>query len=348
MKRLWMARPIACALLLAAAFAAARPAAAADPGPWKFGTTAQLTLSQSAFSSNWAGGDRGSLVWVIGTDTQADRQLTTRFNWANHLELAYGQTSKQNPDPSNGGDLRWDTPEKSTDKIALESTGRWTLDRWADPYFSLRLDSQFLDQGNPLGELSFNPIKLKEAAGIARVLRKTDDASVLTRLGFGFRQTMGKTFVIDPALRKASFSSNDGGLEWQTNVVQPMLEKKVLYKGQLLLFQPVFYSKSSALEQFDRDVRAGDASRAAEPGREPVADFWKAVDVNFQNEFTASITKVLGVSLTAQFVYDKFDAAANVDNTLPLAALEPEILRNTRKAGQFREVLALTIKYALF
>ena len=339
-----------CAALITLAFAAARPAAAAaaDPGPWKLGTTAQLTLSQSAFSTNWSGGDHGSLVWVIGTDTKAERQVSTRVNWSNHLELAYGQTSQQNPDPSSGGDLRWDSPEESTDKIAFESTGRWTLDKFADPYLSLRLDSQFLDQSNPLGDLTLNPVKLKEALGLARVLRKTEDAEAITRVGFGFRQTFGKTFVLDPTLRKESFSSNDGGLEWQTSVTQPVLQKKVLYKGQLLVFQPLFYSKSSAIEQFDRNARAGDASRAAEPGREAVADFWKTADVNFQNELTASITKSIGVSLTAQLVYDKFDAAANVDNTLPLAALGPEVQRNTRKAGQFREVLALTFKYTLF
>ena len=79
-----------------------------------------------------------------------------------------------------------------------------------------------------------------------------------------------------------------------------------------------------------------------------MADFWKSPDVNFQNTFTAQITKHLSVNLFAQWSYDKFDAAANVDATQPVAAQIAEIDRNVRKAGQFRETLALGLSYRLF
>ena len=52
---------------------------------------------------------------------------------------------------------------------------------------------------------------------------------------------------------------------------------------------------------------------AAYPGRESIADFWKATDVSFTNNFSAQITKSIGVNLTAQWLYDKFDSAALVD-----------------------------------
>jgi hypothetical protein len=317
-------------------------------GPWTFGTTALLALSQSAFSSNWAGGDRGAIVWTLGTDSRLERQFGARFNWSNHLVLAFGQTSKQEPDPDESGDLDWDSPEKSTDKIEFESVGRWTLDTYVDPYVSLRLDSQFLDQSNPLGDETFNPIKLKESAGVARVLRKTEDSEAITRAGFGLRQTIGRTLIADPEVRTEHFTSNDGGLEWQTDVTQPVLGRKILWKAQLLVFHPLFYSRSDALEAFDARVAAGDASRPAEPAAERVADFWKAPDVNLQSAWSAEITKSIGVALFAQLVYDKFDSAANVDNGLPLAVLVPEIRRNVRKAGQFKETLALTLSYRMF
>lgn len=312
------------------------------PGPWTYGATAGLNLSQSSFSRNWVGGDKGSMVWVLNSDLKAERQFTQKFNLLNVLQLAYGQTARQVADPANPGEQVWDSPDKTTDLIAFESTGRFTLESVVDPYVALRLDSQFLDQSSPIGTIQFNPIKLKESAGVARVLQKTEDSEAITRLGLGFRQTYGKSFVDAVTMEKASFSSNDGGIEWQTSVTRPVLDKKVLYKGTLLVFQPVFYSKSNALETFDA------AALAANPAREAVSDFWKAPDVNFQNTFTARITEYLAVNLFVQLLYDKFDSAANVDNALPLPALTAEIDRNVRKAGQYKQTLSLGLTYSLF
>lgn len=339
-----MPKPVARLMLLSFTLLYAAPAVAAsakstEPGPWKFGAIAGLNLSQSSFSSNWSGGDHGSIVWTLNSDLTAARQFNRSFHLSNLLQLAYGQTAQQVPDAN--GNLNWDTPDKTTDLIAWETVGRFTLHRFVDPYLSLGLDSQFRDQSSPLGEIAFNPIKLKESAGIARVLKKTEDAELLTRLGVGLRQTLGRSFV-PSTLQEVRFTSNDGGLEWQTNVKQPVLDKKVLYKGQLLVFVPVFYSKSGVLDQFDAQALA------AFPGRERVADFWKAPDVSFQNTFTAGITKTLSVNLYAQLVYDKFDSKAGLDASRPLADQLTEIDRNVRKAGQFKETLSLGLSYRLF
>ena len=312
------------------------------PGPWSFKTTLGLNLSQSAFSGNWYGGDKGSIVWVLGSTSTAERQFSKRFNHSNSLALAYGQTTRQVADPGSPGALVWDTPDKTTDQVLFESVGRFTLESAVDPYFALRAESQFQDQSNPVGSLVWNPIKLKESAGLARVLEKTEDRETITRVGFGLRQTFGRSFVDPVTKATASFSSNDGGFEWQTTTTRSMLEKKVLYKGQLLVFQPLFFSNASALDEFDA------AAVAADPGREAVADFWKVTDIEFQNQFSASITKSIGVSLIAQFRYDKFDSAANVDRAQPLLTRAAEIDRNVRKAGQFKEVLALALTYRLF
>jgi len=314
------------------------------PGPWKYKGMFGLNLSQSSFSTNWHGGDTGSLAWVANLDAAAERQFSTRFNLLNTLQLAYGQTSQQNRDAQ--GQLRWDTPDKSSDMIAFESTGRWTLQRFADPYFALRLDSQFQDQSDPVGDILFNPVKLKESAGIARVLLKTDSAQVITRLGFGFRQTMGSSFS-DPVTRtKDFFVSNDGGVEWQTNAIGRMLDNRVLFIGRVLVFQPVFYSAHDQLQQFD--AIAG----AANPTYEPVQDFWKATDVDVQATFSTAITKHINVNLFAQFLYDKFDTAANVEGTLEKTLANGylpgnDIERNVRKAGQFKQTLAIGISYQL-
>lgn len=326
---------------------AVAPAARADdataPGPWKYGAVVGLNVSQSAYSSNWKGGDRGALVWVLSSDLTADRQFNEAFHLSNHLQLAYGQTSRQS---ATDGGLTWDRPEKSTDQIAFESVGRFSTNAWVEPYLALNLESQFRDQSSSIGVLNFNPVQIKESAGLARVLADREDAKATTRLGFGFRQTFARSFV-DPVTKATdSYVSNDGGVEWKTEATWPLLGKKVLYKGDLLVYQPVFYSKSKQLEDYDREVRGAD------PGAEAIADFWRATDVSHHSTFSAQITKHLQVNLNMAWVYDKFDAAANVafaaDATKPLVDRIAEIRRNVRKGGQFKEVLALGLTYQLF
>jgi hypothetical protein len=314
--------------ILAGPAGAADPPNPLEPGPWKLASTAALTLTQSSFSNNWSGGDQGSIVWVLGTDSNAERQFSTAFNSSNHLVVAYGQTSQQRPkDAPQQNQLMWEAPEKSTDKIEFESVERWTLQTFVDPFLALRFDSQFLDLGSdptPLRRgLKLNPVRLKETAGIARLLFKTEDSEGISRLGFGVRQTFAQAFQ-DSTDRKNRITANDGGFEWQTNITKPILEKKVLYKGQLLLFQPLFYSKANELK---KNVPAA-------------KDYWRTINVDFQNTFNAAITKYLGVNLFAQFAYAKFDAAADVTNPR-------DVHLKTRKAGQFKETLSLALTYRL-
>ena len=313
------------------------------PGPWRLTGIAGLTLTQSASSDNWYGGDRGSWMWVARFDGTAERQFNPRFHSSNTLQLAYGQTSQQQIDPNNPQARVWDTPSKSTDRIGFESVGRFTLDRWADPYFAASVVSQFLDQSQPNGTLSFNPVQVKLSAGLSKTLVKQADRELITRLGVGARSVFGRNFVEPlPSQQTASYNNSDAGLEWVTTTTWPLLDKRVLYKGRLGLFQPFMYSQSSELKAFDQ------AAMAADPTRRAVADYWKAVDINFENTFSAAITKNLSVELFAQLVYNKFDSAGNVDPNAPLAVTTALVDRNIRLAGQFRETLALALSMRLF
>jgi hypothetical protein len=339
---------VTAAVLVFAGAAFAQEPDPNTPGPWKFTSSVGLNLSQSTFTSNWAGGDLGSLVWVLSTQSSAERQFSTSFNWTNKLNLSFGQTSQQQRDPATN-ELRWDSPDKSSDLIFLESLGRWTLGGFADPYAALSVESQFHDQTDPRGSINFNPIKVKGSAGLAKLLYKTENSEALTRVGVAARQIFGKSFTDPLGLNQTSYTSNDVGVEWQTDVTQPMFEKKVVYKGSLLFYQPVTYSNADALETVDATLRAAD------PTRESIADFWQAIDINLRNDFAGQITKSIGVNLALQFVYDKFDAAALVDPALAAspdpavrASYAAQIDKNVRKAGQFREVFSLAITYQLF
>ena len=324
---------------------AARAADATPPGPWAYTVVGGLTLSQSTFSDNWSGGDKGAVNWVLNANLDAKRQFNESFNWSNQLQLAFGQTSTQEADPSNAGKKHWSTPDKTTDLILIESTARFTLHRFLDPYASFRLDSQFLDETDPIGRLLFNPVKLTETAGGARVLDSGDGREWIARAGFGFRQTFARTFADSTGDSTEGFRNYDGGFEVQTSAKYPLADKKIVYDGKLLLFWPVFYNETDNLEEFDR------LAIATDPTRVPVAEYWKAVDVNFQNTFTAEITSWLNVNLYAQLVYDKFDTATKVavegveGDDEKLAKLIKDVDRGIRKSGQFKQTLGVGLTY---
>lgn len=330
------------ALIVAPALAQDPDTSRTQPGPWAYAATTALNLSQSAYSSNWDGGDRGSINWVLQGDLKAQRQMSLWFNLSNLLQLAYGQTSQQVDDPENPNRIVFDSPEKTTDLILFESMGRFTLDTWVDPFLGLRLESQFSDQTDPNRSLTFNPVRLSQTAGIAKVLIEEEKREWITRLGFSVRETFNRAFTDTVGEETESFTSIDGGLEWLTTVSQPIVPERILYKGRLLVFLPLFYDNAGALEDFDS------AALMFDPTRERIADFWKAPNVNFQNTFTAPLTKNLNVNLFVQWVYQKFDDSTPVDREKPLEEQIALIDAGIRKAGQFKETLAIGLTYALF
>lgn len=315
----------------------------APPGPWNLGAGVSLNLSQSSFSDNWAGGDKGVINWVLNADLDAKRQFSETFHWSNQLQLTYGQTSTQNDDPDGG--RTWSRPDKTTDLILFESVGRWTLRRWVDPYLALRVDSQFADESDPLGALLFNPVKVAETTGFARPFVSEEDREVISRLGFGFRQTYARSFTDAAGESTESFLTNDGGLEFQTDAKLPMADGRVQYTGKLQVFWPLFFDGSSDLEDLDT------LALAADPTHEEVADFWKTPDVNWQNTFTSEVTSWLNVNLYVQWVYDKYDATTKLD--LAGADTDPAILAaairaansSIRKSGQFKQTLGIGLSY---
>jgi hypothetical protein len=315
---------------------------AANPGGWFGDLTLGLGLSQSAFSDNWSGGDLGAFSWLSKIDAAAERQFSYKFNLRNTLEMRYGETSQQRRDELDPTLRAWDSPQKSSDMLALESVGRWTLNAFADPYAAFRAESQFRDESSPLGTITLNPIRLKETAGIAKVFKKTEAEELISRVGVGARQTFGKSFLVGPPVTKDSFSSNDGGFEWFTTARLQMAKNRIEYKGDLLVFAPMFYSQDDALDAYDA------AATALDPNHRAVADDWRVPDVNWRNGFSSKITKVIRVDLFLQLVYDKFDTAANVTEDHSFTDNDAEVKRNLRRAAQWKQTLALGIAYDVF
>jgi len=256
-----------------------------------------LTLSQNSYSNNWVGGDAGNLAWIaLGSVTRQD-YLGPAWHWRNTLNLGYGQTHSQDPDTK-----RWQRPRKSTDKIDFESLMRYLRFAAFPPYASVRAISQFEDATFVNHKLYVNPIQLTEAAGLSRQLYKAGDDELLTRAGFGLRQLIQRSFDDTTNFDKTSTAtSTDGGVEWVTDASYKIPGSSIGYKGKLTTFKALYYSKS-------KDLRG-----------KPNANYWKAIDVNWENTFSAQVSKYIVVSLNLQWLYDKdIDLGGRFKQTLSI------------------------------
>ncbi len=270
---------------------------------WNSSLVTDLTVTQTSYSDSWVGGEAGSVNWVWNLDGTAERQFSPKMNFKTSLRLKFGQTLTQTitEDSTGGTEMNWQKPRKSTDLIDWENVARFTLGKSVDPYAAFRLETQFFDGGNSAKKLYFSPMKLTESGGIAREFRKTEKGSIVSRLGFAVRQIMTKS-VIDTDLNSESTTVTDGGLESVSDATL-MLSERIQFVSKLSLYKALFSSQSDD---------------AALIGTE-AEDYWKAVDVNFENTFSAAVSKVISVSLYTQILYDK----------------------ETEKKARFKETLAL-------
>jgi hypothetical protein len=256
-----------------------------NPYSWKKSLNAGLTLSQNSYSNNWTGGEAGNIAWVALANGTFEKQTSPIFNFRNTSNLQFGQTHQQDKVSK-----AWNRPQKTSDKIDLDNLGRFTLHIFIDPFVAFRFQSEFLDDSySPLKRM-INPILLTESAGIARMIFQKGKNQVITRLGFAFRQNLDRAIPATSADTLAKntklVTANDGGLESVTDA-QYNLASNISYTGKLTIFKAVFFSKKN-------DFKGT-----------PAANYWKAVDFNFENTIVASLTKLVAVNIYTQLLYDK-------------------------------------------
>jgi hypothetical protein len=313
-----------------------------EVGKWYPTVETGVSLTQSSYSDNWAGGDRGSIVWTWILNATLENQLSDNVNTLNTLKLAFGQTHQQVK--SADGSRSWDRPEKTTDLIDFETLWRLMYDWPVDPFVAGRFESQFQDASDPFGRtIALNPLKFKETAGLAHEFFETEeDRSMLVRVGFSLRQSSRKLFEGPPPGDETfTETANDGGLEWTTDYKTKVLDDRVSWTSKLTVYQPFYYSGKDELESLSAD------SLAVYGLDSDVDAFTTTVDIDFENIFTTQITKLLSVSLYTKLVYDKYD------NTVAPEANEAgdgllnagDVKSAIRKAGQFKQTLSVGLIY---
>jgi hypothetical protein len=270
--------------------------------PWSKSLDLNFTMTQNSYSDSWTGGEAGSISWVSNANGVFQKQMSPKFNFKNTTKLSFGQTHIQDKDTK-----QWAKPVKSTDLIDIENLGKYTPGWLVDPYVSLRLETQFFDGSYSTIKRYFSPAKLTESAGLARTITKTPENEISTRLGFAIRQIF-TSIIIDTLNKKTETkSTNDGGIESVTDM-KLTLSKTLGFTSKLSLYKALFYSKSKELKGT------------------PQENYWKMVDVNWENQLSAAVAKYVTVSLYAQLLYDK----------------------EISKRGRFKETLALGLTYKMF
>lgn len=280
----------------------AKDSTGTDPKAWKISSDINLTQTQNTYSDNWEGDESGSISWAFNLNFLAEKQLSTTLNSRNTMKLAFGQTHTQVQETND-----WLVPAKSTDLIDLESVLRYQFGGFVDPYISGHLVSQFTDKRDPDKVHNINPITLTEAIGAAKDLLKNDDTEWIARLGFGARQLFDRNALQADSTRDSK-TTTDAGFEFVSELKTPLVKDRLKLTSKLIIFQAVTYSEADELEGLEEE------------------DYWKSPDINFENIFTANITKYVMVNLYTQLLYDK-----QVD-----------------KGGRFKETLSLGLTYTLF
>jgi len=210
-----------------------------------------------------------------------------------------------------------------------------------DPFTALRFESQFADASDPFGRtIAFNPLKIKESAGVAKHILDEEERSLLTRVGFAFRQSARRFYeAAPPEDATVTETTNDGGLEWVIGYENRILDDNVSWTSKLTVYQPVFFSGKSDLESLVAAELTGAGLDA------DIAEYTTTLDVDWENIFTTQITKYISVQLYVRYIYDKYD------NTVK-PVLEDGMLTNpgevgsaVRKAGQLKQTLAIGVTY---
>lgn len=274
----------------------------ADAEPWTASVDANITMTQYSYSDNWAGGESGAMAWTFFSNSLAEKKFSDIVNNKNTLKLLFGQTHSQDKETK-----KWGKPDKSNDLIDFESVFRFDLQTYVDPFAAARIESQFLDTSNIDNKRYFNPLTFTESFGISRVLIKEEKREWSARFGAGFRQYVNRDFLVVATNRKETQTSNDGGFIFVNDIKAPLAEERIMLTSKLTVFQAMFNSESDKLKGL------------------PEENYWKTADVEWENIFTAGITKYLMVNLYTQFLYDK----------------------QVSKAGRFKQMLSLGLTYKL-
>ncbi|PKN71897.1 MAG: hypothetical protein CVU50_09640 [Candidatus Cloacimonetes bacterium HGW-Cloacimonetes-3] len=258
---------------------------AANAEPWDLKCDVNFNLSQSAYSSNWAGSAVGSITWITSASMSAEKAISPMFYNINTLNMAIGQTHQQREGTDAQGNKThyWARPDKSTDRLDIESLMKMTMESYVNPFAAVRLESQFIDQSDPTLTKILNPMKFTESLGATRNFLDNDPEMLTGRFGLALRQNLNRDVMVTaiPVSRESKVTV-DGGLEFVANYKNVYEPANLIFNSKLQLYQAVFNNKS-----------------------DEISDDWKSPDMNWENTLTLKLIKAVSLNFYMQLKYEK-------------------------------------------
>ncbi len=338
---------IICCVLTLALIATTAPLLAEEEeervlevGKWYPGMDWNLNLIQSSYSSNWFGSERPTITWSTLFIGRLENQFHERWNWFNRLKMSFGMLYQKEE-----GNEAWNRAEKTNDEFDFESLLRWMpgSSGW-NPYASFRFQTQFLDQYlEEQRDITFNPKIFSEAIGISRTFHETETRFFLGRLGFEARQLSREEFWAPPPDDSTyTSSSQDIGLQLRLDYRAPLFTPSLDWLSRLSFYQPV----TSTLD--DELIKITDADKSTYGIDSGIADMPTKIKIDWENMFTAKVTKVIAIQLQLRWIYAEYDNSVepqfNTDGSLANGEAVADAIR---KAGQFKQVLSLGLVWSI-
>jgi len=272
-----------------------------DAKKWETKLKVSATMTLSAFSENWDGGESSNLAWASKLESRANRQFTPKIRWENIAKLEFGQAKTKDKDAE-----VWSVPEKTTDLIDLETILKLTLPGFAAPFLSVRFISQFKDgivdksiAGSDFP--GFNPLTAQITMGISAEIIKKDKATLQSRLGLGNRNSINRfggthsnpAYAEDttkPVLEYYRTIDSDFGAELITELNIEKIKGIVDFNSKLTIYEAIISSEAEDLEELADD--------------NPRKNWWRHPDVNWENTLDIRLLKFVTLNVTYQLLYD--------------------------------------------
>jgi hypothetical protein len=261
---------------------------------WQYSLDADLTVALNTFSSNWKSKDAGSLAWVSKMTVMAKKRLYEKALSETTVKLIFGQTKLQDKSTK-----RWSSPEKSSDDIQVQSVLRFDIGKFINPFLSVHLKSQFVDNRRDTNKRYLNPVEFTESLGFARDLLKTKSITWNSRFGCALRQRID---FDHPMLKDSA-----GHTLYVVDIVKDGGGEIV---SEFKFFKPQMLMVNSKLKIFSAFI-SSQATKKAEN------DFWRYPDVSLETSVSFFLTRNLILSYYYNIIYDReFDKMPRSKQTL--------------------------------
>lgn len=249
---------------------------------WHYSIDGSFLITLNTFSDNWKGSSAGSIIWVSKLNGLWKRKLTDRVLSENSLKLVFGQTRVQDKKTK-----KWSSPEKSSDCIDFLSILKFRFGGFIDPYLSLSLTSQFMDNHDESHIVFINPLAITESFGLARDIIKTENFFWNFRMGCALRQNIDMNHLYpSTSIRPEHYGTefvNDGGAE--------LCSELRLRAGKFL--------------RFSTKLRLYQAFISTDALKISLNDSWQYPDINLESSVNLNVTKNILFNYYINVVYDR-------------------------------------------